>query len=132
MGDIHLQFDKKMIYISSILFTLFFVYYSKYQFKDLRNERNIKWKSFGVGMRVLFFVACFLSQFFNSSWQDYLLAGSINIFLFEWLINVIALNAPSIFWKGYSSKIDNEIGQAKWIIMVALILASITIKILIK
>jgi len=117
-----------MIYVLSILFTILFVYYSKYQFKDLKTIRNIQWKIYGVGMRVLFFVGCFLSQFINSHWQDYLLAGCINIFLFEIGINVIALNA-NMFWKGRSSVIDNEIGQYKWLIMSLLILFSLLIKI---
>jgi hypothetical protein len=90
--------------------------------------RNIQWKIYGVGMRVLFFIGCFLSQFITSDWQDYLLAGCLNIFLFEIGINVIALNSY-IFWKGASGVIDNKIGQWKWLIMGLLIVFSSLIKI---
>jgi len=118
-----------MIYLISCLFTIFFVFYSKYQFKDLKQVRNIQWKVWGVAMRVLLFLGCYAMQFFPSHWKDYLLAGSLNIALFEWGINVIALNAPSILWAGYSSKIDNALGKWKWYIMGIFILITILIKI---
>lgn len=118
-----------MIYLLSILFTLCFVFYSKYQFQDLKNTRNTKWKTWGVLMRTLFFISTFLLQLFPNSWQDYLLAGSINILLFEIGINVIALNAP-VFWKGYSGKLDIYLGNKKWFLIFALILTSLIIKII--
>lgn len=104
-----------MIYLISCLFTLFFVYYSRYQFRDLKTVRNTNWKAWGVLMRVTIFAGGFLLQLFPSPWQDYLLAGGINILLFEIGINTIALGGP-VFWRGYSSKIDNIFGQYKWYI----------------
>lgn len=120
-----------MILITSSLLTIFFVFYSKYQFLDLRNQRNLIWKRWGVAIRILFLVACFIEALKPSVWQDYLLAGSINILLFELLINKIALKA-NWFYKGNSSVIDNNIGNTKWYIMFGLLILSILVKIFIK
>jgi hypothetical protein len=116
-----------MIYLTSILFTLLFVYYSKYQFQDQR-KRNFEWKKFGASMRVLFFVSCFLVQFFQSDWKDYLLAGSINILLFEIGINVIALQMP-IFYNGTTGVLDKKLKSTKWYLMFVLLILSIILKI---
>lgn len=116
-----------MIYIISCLFTILFVYYSKYQFKDIKPLRNTTWKSYGVSMRILFFIGCFLCQLFNSTWQDYLLAGSINILLFEIGINLIALNTK-IFHIGTTSEFDKTLGKYKWYVMFTLLLITLNLK----
>ena len=119
-----------MIYIVSILFTLAFIMYSKYQFADFKTNPYRKWKPYGMAMRALFFIGCFSCFHFGNSWQDYLLAGSINILLWEWGINVIALNAPSILYVGTTGKIDKAVGKYKWWAMAGLIIISIIIKII--
>ncbi len=117
-----------VIYITSIIFTLLFIFYSKYQFKHAVDRKTYEWKKYGASMRVLFFVSCFLVQFFQSDWKDYLLAGSINILLFEIGINVIALQMP-VFYNGTTGMIDKKLGSTKWYLMFGLLILSIILKI---
>ena len=119
-----------MIYAVGIIYTILFVYYSKFQFADLRQEKKKKWKVFGFGMRALQFLGCYLMQKYPSSWQDYLLCGSFCILLWEWGINVIALNAPSILYVGTTGKLDIFFGKYKWMTMVILLIASIILKVI--
>lgn len=117
-----------MIYITSILFTLAFVFYSKYQFADDKVAINSgKWHPFGMFMRGLFFVAIYINTLLPVVWEDFLLASSINILLFEMGINLIALN-QKLFYRGYTSKLDQKLGQTKWILMFAFLLITIIIK----
>lgn len=130
-----------MIYLLSILFTLAFVYYSKFQLMDLRGysktkTRNTKWKPFGAALRILFFVSCYVvQQYFPASWQDYLLAGTINMFLFPLLLNWLAYNLDKGLWYTGSEIsgggwIDKTFGKLQWFIFGGLIISSLIIKLL--
>lgn len=114
-----------MIYLLSILFTIAFVYYTKWQFK---NSRSGTWHNYGLIMRLLAITSPFIGQFFKISWQDLLLASSINIILWDVLINRIALKVK---WSyvGFTSKLDVYLGKRKWVLYLIILLASITIKI---
>lgn len=117
-----------MIYLLSILFTLIFVLYTKYQFIDDRGGPSGNWHKYGAGMRIAMFAIPFILQFFPGTWQDYLLSGSINIMLWEVLINKIALNVDW-FYLGTTSKIDIKFSKIKWILYTAFIIISLFIKI---
>ena len=116
-----------MIYITSIIFTLLFIFYSKYQFKHAIDRNTYDWKKYGASMRAFIFISCYLMQLFPASWRDYLLAGSINILLFEIGINVIALDMP-IFYNGTTGMLDKKLKSTKWYLMFGLLLLSIIIK----
>lgn len=114
-----------MIYLLSILFTIAFVYYSKWQFV---NGRSGKWHTYGFLMRALAIVTPFVIQHFPSSWQDYLFAGTINILLWELLINKIALGVDW-FHVGTTSTLDKTFGKSKWIIYTIPAIVALVIKI---
>jgi hypothetical protein len=119
-----------MIYILSILFTVFFVLYTKWQFSDDKGLTSGKWHPFGMIMRALAIVSPFLCQLFPGTWQDYLLAGTINIVLWEILINIIALG-KKWWYIGITSKFDIKLSKTKWFIYFSLLLATILVKIFI-
>ena len=119
-----------MIYILSIVFTLSFVMYSKYQFEELQQLSKGKWHTWGITARILAFVIPFVMQYFNSSWSDYVLAGVINILLFEFLINKVALK-KDWFYTGTTSAIDVKYGNKKWQIYFSLLILAILIKIVV-
>ena len=114
-----------MIYLT-ILLTVFMVISQKYQILDLKGKRNTKWKGWNNCTRIGIFVICYLCQLFPSGIKDYILAGAINIFLFEVLINVIALQMP-LFYVGKSSGFD-KLGNKKWYIMLAVLAVAIFVK----
>ena len=114
-----------MIYLT-ILLTIFMVLSQKYQIKDLKGKRNTTWKTWNNFVRIGIFVICYLMQLFPSHWQDYFLAGTINILLFEMLINVVALQMP-LLYVGKSSEFD-KLGMKKWYLMLGLLLISIGVK----
>lgn len=118
-----------MIYILSIIFTILFVEYSKYQFIDDRGGPSGKWHGFGMTIRCAAFIMPFIMQSFPTHWTDYLLAGTINIFLWEILINKIALGVDW-FYVGVTSKLDKQLGKNKWYIYGSLVIISIIVKIL--
>ena len=118
-----------MIYITSILFTFAFIFYSKFQFEDFKHNTNRKWKVYGMAMRALFFAACYICSQFGNTWQDYLLAGSINILIWEMGINVIALN-EGLFHVGTTGKIDKKLDGYKWLAMLIFLIISIILKII--
>jgi len=99
----------------------------KYQLIDLAVKRNTTWKAWNNCVRVSIFILCFLMQLFPSGWQDYLLAGAINILFFEMAYNVIAVKMP-IFFVGKSSKFDT-LGKKKWWYMFGFLIIAIFIKI---
>ena len=115
-----------MIYILSIAFTVAFVYYSKWQFI---NGRAGKWHNYGMTMRVLAIFTPFIQQLVPSPWQDYLLAGTINILLWELLINKIALGVDWLHI-GTTSELDIKLGKKKWLIYTAPIIIALIIKII--
>jgi hypothetical protein len=116
-----------MIYIITILFTLSFVMYQKYQFIDMKYMRNVKWKTWANVMKVLVFAGCYTSQLFPSLWQDYLLSAAICSLVFEFGYNKIAIK-QDWFFNGASSKFDS-LGKWKWIALFAFLIISITVKI---
>jgi hypothetical protein len=113
-----------MIYLLSILFTIAFVYYTKWQFKS---SRTGKWHNYGLIMRLLAITSPFIGQFFKISWQDLLLASSINIILWDVLINRIALKVK---WSyvGFTSKLDVYLGKRKWVLYLILLITTLIIK----
>lgn len=121
-----------MIYVLTILFTLALVMYQRDQQQDLlswerKHERNTGWKSWANVMKVIAFVMYELGKHFPATWQDYLLAGSICILLFELATNKIGLNRE-LFFIGASSKTE-KLKKWKWYLSFALLIISITIKI---
>jgi hypothetical protein len=116
-----------MIYILSILFTVFFVLYSEWQFSDDREVTSNKWYPYGMVMRDLAIMSPFLCQLFPGSWQDYLLSGAINILVWEILIYIIALD-DKLWYVGIASKIDLELQKTKWKVYFAFLIVSLIIK----
>jgi len=116
-----------MIYILSILFTLAFVLYSKWQFSDDRGLSSGKWHPYGMIMRALAIVSPFLCQMFPGSWQDYLLSGAINIIVWEILINIIALG-KKWWYVGVTSMIDLKLRKIKWKVYFAFLIVSLIVK----
>lgn len=114
-----------MIYIVSILFTLCFVMYSKYQFEDRKPIAKNKWHVWGLIMRGL----VFLPFIGNISWPDLLLAISLCALLFELLINKIALNV-GWFYVGGTAKFDIVFKKYKWLLMFIFLSLAIILKIL--
>lgn len=120
-----------MIYLVTILFTLSFIFYSKYQFEDEKAGWSLaksKWHPFGMSMRVLFFAALICSQFFPFDWWDLILAAVINVILIDVGINVIALH---IKWnyEGSTAKTDKLLGKTKWYIYAVTLLGAAILKI---
>lgn len=120
-----------MIYLVTILFTLAFIFYSKFQFEDEKAGWTVaksEWHPFGMAMRILFFVGLILSKYFPFDWWDLILCGVINIILFDIGINVIALHVK---WNyiGNTSEIDKKFGNAKWYIYAAILISSTIFKI---
>ncbi len=106
-----------MIYLITCLFTIFFVYYSKYQFI---NGRAGNWHLFGLLMRITVFIPFFLG---SVRLTEILLAVAINAPLFDIGINLIALKQK---WNyvGTTSTLDQTFGKIKWYIyLVALLVA---------
>lgn len=123
-----------MIYLITILFTLAFVFYSKYQFEDEKAgwaAAKSKWHPFGMAMRTLLFAALICNWFFPFDWWDLILCGIINIILFDIGINIIALKVK---WNycGKTSAIDKNLGELKWYIYAVLLVTSILLKLMLK
>lgn len=102
-----------MIYLLSIIFTLLFIVYSKYQFEEVQGTSQGKWHTHGMLMRISAIVTPFIMQYIPATWQDYLLAGAINIILWEFGINKIALK-QKLLYIGSSSMLDIQLGKRKW------------------
>lgn len=117
-----------MIYIVSIIFTVVFVIYQKWQFIDDCGGVSGKWHKWGALLRVILFGGGYLLQKFPSTWQDYIFAASINILMWEILINIVALK-QHWWYNGSTASFDKILGQYKWIIMVLLIVICSLIKI---
>ena len=118
-----------MIYLLSILFTLTFVFYSKWQFSDDRGLSSGKWHSYGMIMRILSVVSPFLCQLYPEYWADYLLSGALNIVLWEVGINVIALN-KAWYHIGTTSDFDIKLGYKKWLFYFGFLVAAIIVRII--
>ncbi len=91
------------------------------------NSRSGKWHVYGFVMRALAVITPFMVQQFPADWQDYLLAGCINILLWELLINKIALNV-GWFHVGTTSKLDVTFGRLKWLIYTIPLIIALILK----
>jgi hypothetical protein len=123
-----------MIYLISILFTLAFIIYSKYQFDDEKagwNNSKGKWHPYGFIMRVLFFVGLLVYKYFPFDYWDLLIAGAINIILWDIGINVFALKVKWNY-EGETSSTDKKLGKSKWYVYACMLIGSITGKIFSK
>lgn len=114
-----------MIYILSILFTITFVIYQKWQFSDDNNKSKGKWHLWGALLRLQYFIP-FL---FPYDIKDVILAGSINIILFDLLLNKIALN-KQLLYIGFTSYINNKLGKYKWFVYFGQLVLALIIKFL--
>lgn len=123
--------------ISIVLYTLFtitFVYYQKYQFMEVRGqnpqEASRMWHRLGMFMRFIV-LAAFLIPLWPAlapTIQDIILAGAINIFVWDMGINKIALNV-SIWHLGTTAVKDKLIGKHQWKIYTVILAIAILIKI---
>jgi hypothetical protein len=130
-----------MTYILYTLFTILFVYYQKYQFLE-RNaalegrvpkmaEASKKWHTYGMILRVLVLVilATHLIPQITPSIYDIVLAGAINVLVFEFGINKIALG-KDWFYVGTTAETDKKLGKKKWIIMFGILFLTLIAKII--
>lgn len=117
-----------MIYAASILFTFFFLMYQRYQFRDMKYERNTKWKLWAWVMKAEVISVCYFIPQFPPTWQDCLLSGVLMWVLFELGYNKIALIGANLFYIGQSSIQDNKLGKWKWVVMGVSLVTSIIIK----
>jgi hypothetical protein len=124
MGDDRLHC---MIYLLTILFTIWFVFYSKYQFEERNGTSRGKWHLWGWMMRATFFVPFII--YCPNHKTDIILAAAITILLWEMLINLIALK-EKIFHVGTVSQFDRRLGKMKWIVCIAFLIAAIIMKVL--
>ncbi len=111
-------YENISVYVITILYTLAFVFYSKYQFEDKKVDAKNKWHVFGLIMRLIFI----------SSWQDIFFAAVISEILFEIGINVIALK-QKVFYVGGTSVWDKTLKIWKWVLLGTLIPLAIGFKI---
>lgn len=116
-----------MIYLIPIIFTVAFAFYTKYQLVDVKMEKGSlrRWHPFGFVMRAAVFVLPLYYAWTEThpTILDVLLSASINIVLFEVLINVIALH-KSVFYVGGTAGLDKAFGKAKWFVYFGLLLIS--------
>lgn len=120
-----------MIYAVSIVFTLLFVFYSKWQFSSDRGETKGKWHGWGMAMRGSIPIGCFVVQHFPAVWQDYVLAVALSCIIWEIGINVIALGAKW-YYVGVTAKTDIKFRKYHWLIYFGFMTLAILIKIFIK
>lgn len=121
-----------LIYLTSILFTIAFVFYTKYQFEDMHTtwaSAQRKWHPFGGFMRVLFFVGLAVEHFYPSTIWDLILAGVINIILWDILVNVIDLHMKWNY-EGSTAATDKKLGRIKWYVYAGMLVSAAVAKIL--
>ena len=116
-----------MIYFLSVLFTLTFVLYTRWQFSDDRGLSSGKWHPYGMIMRMLVIISPFVCGLYPNDWKDYLVAGALNIVLWELAINKIALQMKW-FYVGTTSSLDIKLGKAKWFIYFGFLLLALIIR----
>lgn len=121
-----------MIYAVSIISTLIFVFYSKWQFSDDKGENSGRWHPFGMAMRLATFIGGYLLQHYSiSTWQDYLLSGSICMVVWEIGINLIAL-AQKWNYIGGTAKTDIKFRKYHWLIYFGFLGIAILIRIFVR
>lgn len=125
--EISLRIDTRMIYIFAILLAICQCFYQRYQFNDLKWERDIRWKYWRIITTSVTFIMVFLAQFVTFLWVDLLLASAIYWIVFEVGTNVISLSADWLY-VGMSSFTDNKIGKYKWYLMALFLLISLLLK----
>ncbi len=130
-----------MVYIFYTIFTLLLVYYQKYQLKETRAaltgnipelaKANKMWHRYGLALRltvIVIFTLHFI-PILGSNLFDIALAGGINILVFEFGINKIALNRDW-FYVGNTAEIDKKFGKTKWLIMFGIFFLTLIAKII--
>lgn len=123
-----------MIYLITILFTICFVIYTKYQFDDEKAgwiKSKGQWHIWGFFMRLLFFAGLLVFKYFPFDWWDLLIAGVINIIIWDIGINVFALNVRW-YYVGETSKIDKMIERLKFYVYGIALFISVIGKIFFK
>lgn len=120
-----------MIYGLSILATIVFVVYSKWQFSDDRGDTSGKWHPWGMGLRILLFVIPYIMQHYPASKKDYFLAGAICMIAWEIGINLIAL-AQKWYYVGTTAKTDIKFRKYHWLFYFGFLFVAILIRIFVK
>lgn len=119
-----------IFYLYNFLFTLVFAMYTKYQVQDEKAgfaAAKSRWHRYGMMMRILLMGAFVLHLVVKFTWKDMLLAGVIDMALWDVLINVLALNMPW-WYEGQTAAIDKMLKNIKWMVYGALIIVAIIIK----
>lgn len=120
-----------MIYLVTILFTLAFVFYSKYQFDDEKagwEKSKGLWHPYGFIMRVLLFAALLVFRYFPFDWWDFGICAVLSIVIWDIGINVFALKVK---WNydGTTSETDKILKDKKWYIYIVFLIGSLVGKI---
>lgn len=122
-----------LIYLLTITSTVLFVFYSKYQFLDFRRIGKLgRWHTYGALMRMMVILTPYILLQITDlkhAWKDFLLAGVINLIIWDILLNLIAIKT-SAFYNGEYSEIDIKLGNIKWIILFVLLITAILIRVL--
>lgn len=112
-----------MMYLLTILFTIAFIFYSKYQFQDKKVDAKNKWHPFGLIMRTIVLIT-----FYTWPWPDILLSAIICEWIWELGINKIALK-ETWFYAGSTSATDVDLKRKKWGLMLLVLITAIYLKI---
>ena len=118
-----------LVYIFSALYPLLICLYQRHQFRDLRNIRDTRWKTYRVITSLFVYSFVYLSQYLHITWQDLLLGGAIYWVVFEIGTNAISLNSP-LLYVGKSSILDNKLDRYKWVLIFGFFVVSLTIKLI--
>jgi len=119
--------------LSYLLFTITFVFYQKYQLKELKGDLSSKahWHTLGLILRLIaaafLLIPAYLTK--NISLTDILLISTLSTTVWELLTNKITLNRNWLYF-GFTSKTDKFLGKKKWVILLITILISILLKII--
>lgn len=117
-------------YLYNFLFSAIFAFYTKYQFQDEKlgfaHSKGL-WHKYGLAMRLMIAGAFVAAQFVSFTWKDMYLAGSIDMPLWDILINVVALNMPWNY-NGSTSKTDKLMKKGKWLFYAVNLIAAIIVK----
>jgi hypothetical protein len=119
-----------IFYLYNFLFTAIFAFYTKYQFEDEKAgfaHSKSEWHKYGLAMRLMLAGAFVASQFVAFTWKDMLLAGAIDMPLWDILINVVALNVAWNY-RGSTSTTDKLITGVKWLAYAGFLIGAIVLK----
>ena len=129
MGCIKVLMTELIIYLFGFLFGLSECFYQKYQFLDLKTQRNLKWKTIRVLRATLIFSITITPKQYDPSLQDVLLSSAIYWVVFEIGTNAISLGADW-FYVGVSG-FDYKFGVKKWYVVFSYFLLTLVIKLFI-